>query len=319
MNQFNLGNYVNRYINYSLLNVPGKGPNPLGPGFNMPNETLNHAMLQKNLSRNSILNTFNSSFLAELKMNNLASIERGMYVKDLMNLPKDLEEVLVILQNKMTTGEQATKLLGTNINISILSELIQTGGKEAMNKLVLVMASASKQGITDLSQIKDAIQFINASIAVAGQENPSQILKSFMLLYLPWLPLQEGVDFDLEVEDLTTEEGIDETTVTILITTRNFGNIKVVLILEKGSSIEIFISCSKDFPKDELLIRLNTESKNHSVQSNITVEQNESIKKDDKERQAKINVSNLMQINPFLLLMANAVIRHTIDLDNMAG
>lgn len=318
MNQYNLGNFVNRFINYSLININqgSRGPNALNNALNA--ETLNQAILHKSLSQNAVLNTFSPSILSELRMNNLASLERGMYVKDLMNLPQDIEEVLVLIQNQTTTKEQAVKLLNTNINLSTLAQLIETNGKEAMNKLVLVMASASKQGMTDLSQIKDAIKFINASIAVASQENSSQIIKNFMLLYLPWLPLQEGVDFDIDIEQSQSEEGIDETTITILISTRNYGNVKVTLILAKGSSMEIFINCSKDFPKDELLLRLNEESKSHSVQSNITFEQSEMVQKEESMHQAKISISNLMAVNPFLLLMANAVIKHTIDLDNSA-
>ncbi|MEI8129721.1 MAG: hypothetical protein WCG95_08930 [bacterium] len=181
------------------------------------------------------------------------------------------------------------------------------------------MANASKQGLTDLSQIKDAIKFINASVSVASQENSSQILKNFMLLYLPWLPLQEGVDFDLEIENTESEEGDSQTSVTIMISTKNYGNVKITLILLGGNSIDIFVNCSETFPKEELLKRINLECKNHSMQSTVVFEQ-KAIKQDENaSRQAKISMSNLTEVNPFLLLMANLVIKHTIDLDNQAG
>lgn len=332
MNQFNLSNFINKFVNYGPQNFNKGGP----PGSNINNdpanadmkfplsqEGLGPNMMQKSLSQSAFLNAFNFSMMNNLKMNNLASFERGLYIKDLMNLPKEMEEVLVLIQNKAETTEDITKLLFKNIDLNTLAELMQTSGKEAMNKMIQVMANASKQGITDVSQIKDAIKLINASISVAGQDNPSQILKSFMLLYLPWLPLKEGVDFDLEIESSEKEGEDSETTITIMISTIHYGNIRATLILAKGNSMSIIINCIDGFPKEELLKRINEESKMHSIQSNVMFEQKE-MKKDAQQsenasHQAKISMSNLTQVNPFLLLMANAVIRHTIDLDNQAG
>lgn len=318
MNQFNLGNFVNSFINYSLMNARGLNrPNPnINPstGLRIPNE----ALINQNFNRLSP-STFTFNSLAELRMNDLASFERGLYVKELMNLPKEIEEVLVLVQNQAADAKTAGKLLSTNINLSTLAELIQTSGKEAMNKLVMVMANASRQGITDLSQIKDAIKLINASISVASQENPNQVLKSFMLLYLPWLPLQEGVDFDLEIESSESESGEDDTTLTILITTKNYGNIRITLMLTNGVSLEMFVNCGDKFPKEDLEKRIGEESKLHALQPNMTFEQKAIKQDEDAPRQAKISMSNLKAVNPFLLLMANAVIRHTIELDNLAG
>lgn len=325
MNQFNLGNFINRFINYSLLNPnSGAGPNPnanLNPDmkFQLTNEALAQSLMNKPASQSAVLHSFSSAMLADLKMNNLASLERGLYIKDLMNLPKDMEEILVLVQNNATTGKDITKLLSENISLATLADLIKQGGKEAMNKLILVMANASKQGMTDLSQIKDAIKFINASVSVASQDNPEKILKSFMLLYLPWLPLQEGVDFDLEIEGSNGGGEDSELSITILISTRNYGNVKVTLVLPAGNSMSILINCCEEFPKEELLKRIKMESKNHSIQSDVIFEQNVAKKTENTTPQAKISMSNLSEVNPFLLLMANAVIRHTIELDNQAN
>lgn len=324
MNQFNLSNLINKFFNYSLLNSKGKNPNILNPNINpdmkfqLTNEAMTQNMMQQPASHN-VLNTFSFSTLADLKMNHLASLERGLYIKDLMNLPKKIEEILVLVQNNAAAAKDLKELLTKNINLASLAELIKEGGKEAMNKLVLVMASASKQGITDLSQIKDAIKFINASVSVAGQNDTEKILKTFMLLYLPWLPLQEGVDFDLEIESSQGEEGDSELSITIMISTRNYGNVRVTLILLAGNSMSIIINCSEEFPKDELLKRINTENKKHSIQSDVTFEQKAMKTDENATRQAKISMSNLMEVNPFLLLMANAIIRHTIEIDNQAG
>jgi hypothetical protein len=319
MNQFNLGNFINKFVNYSFQNLNGEGPKSNAPTPEMhfgANQALTQNMVQKSISQSAMLNSFNSAMLANMKMNDLSGFQRTLYLKDLMNLPKELEEVLVLIQNKNTTTTDLSKLLNTNINLATLAELMQQNGKEAMNKLILVMSNSSKQGLNDLSQIKDAIKLINASVSVAGQDNPNQILKSFMLLYLPWLPLKEGVDFDLEIETSGEENEGSEISITILISTRNYGNVKATLVLLGGVSLSLIVNCSEKFPKEELLKRINAESKSHSMQTTITFEQNETKKNENNTRQAKISMSNLTKVNPFLLLMANAVIRHTIDLDN---
>ena len=320
MNQFSLGNFISKFVNYSLSNFKD-GNTPNAPAnsdlkFQMTQDALNKNIMQKSLSQAEVFSSFTPATFANLKMNNLASLERSLYLKDLMKLPKDLEDVLVLIQNDMNTAKDVTKLLATNINLTALAELIKQNGKEAMSKLILVMANASKQGITDLSQIKDAIKFINASVSVASQENPSQILKNFMLLYLPWLPLKEGVDFDLEIESSEGEDADSQTSITIMISTINYGNVKITLILLGGNSIDVFVNCSEDFPKTELLKRINLECKNHSMQSSVVFEQKAMKQDENTPRQAKISMSNLTEVNPFLLLMANLVIKHTIDLDN---
>lgn len=323
MNQFGLNNFINKFINNPPSNFKGGLP-PNAPGtpevkFVETQEALNHQMMEKTLANQyNLLKTFNPQILSNIRMNNLESLEQSLYVKDLMRLPKEIQEVLVLIQKAEATPLPAEEVLYKNINLSVLSELIQTGGKEALNKLVFVMAEASKRGITDLSQIKETMKYINASISVAAQNNPSQLLKTFMLLYLPWLPLQEGVDFDLEIETSGGNDEESETSLTILISTRNYGNIKVTLILVKGNSIDIFITCSEDFPKDELLRKIKAENKTHSIQSNVNFEQKPVSKTDNTLPQAKIGMSNINEVNPCLLLMANAIIRHTIEIDNKA-
>lgn len=333
MNQFNLGNFINRFIKQTSQNVNQGGP-PINPSqasaqgnitgaeakFMLPQENLAQGMLPKLGSQASPMNMLNHSIMTNLRMNELIGFERSLYIKDLMNLPKDLAQALVLIQNKTASTQEIAKLLNTNITISTLTELIQVGGKDAINKLVIAMSNASKQGITDLTQLKETMKLINASVSVAGQDNPNQTLKTFMLLYLPWLPLQEGVDFDLEVEG-SPEEGKEgsEASITILISTKNYGNIRITLVLLGGGTISIIVNCSEDFPKEDLLKRLKEENKKHSIPSEITFEQNIANSEETSIAQAKATISGMTKVNPFLLLMANAVIKHAIELDNIAG
>lgn len=293
-----------------------------------PNQAENFAQnLQKNpapIGQTSYSQALNSLIaqpraLRNIEMNHLASLERALYVKDLMALPKNLSELLQTIQKQVlrnSTGANGSGLLNLGLDLNQIALLLQQNGKEAVNKLIMTMANASKQGITDLSELKNMIKLINASVATAG-ENSTQTLKTLMLLYLPWIPLQEGVGFDLEIETSEGASAEDECTLTILISTKNFGNIKATLILDEGISISILINCSEKFPKEELLKRLNAENKTHSIQTNIAFEQSKLNQPDSEESklQAKVSLSNNSNVNPFLLLTAQALIRITIEID----
>lgn len=304
---------------------------------------------------------------ANVQMGSLGAGDTSVYIKDLMKLPRNLNEFIYMLQKNMTqiqfnrmyemanrralSQQQAqilaqlqglstqdlqnalktqlnSQLAGTlktlqispnaMINLSEIAALIQSNGKDAITKLILTMASASKQGVGDLSQLKDTAKLINASIAVASQENPSQTLKTILLLYLPWLPLADGSGFDLDIE--TGSEGQENDSILVItITTINFGNVSATLILETSNSVHVSISCTEEFPKDELLNRIQGEEKHYAMQSVISFETINSKPSPSEQPKAKINMSSTNEINPYLLLMAHAIIRNTIIIDNNAS
>lgn len=273
-------------------------------------------MLQKNLNQVQ----FNRMFDAQLAARkNLLSQTQAQILAQLDGLTTS--EIQQVMKNQLNSQlSSSIKNLqlasGQMINLADISALIQTNGKDAVTKLILAMANASKQGVNDLSQLKETAKLINASIALASTDNPAQTLKTLMLLYLPWLPLQEGTDFDLEVE--ATEGGSEQESVLIItITTINYGTITATLILETQNSVHINIECSAEFPKDELLLRLQSEQKHYSMESVISFETKKNIPQHSQAEstQAKINMSHTNEISPYLLLAAHSLIRHTIELD----
>lgn len=202
------------------------------------------------------------------------------------------------------------------INLSDIAALIQANGKDAITKLISAMANSAKLGITDLTQLKDTAKLINASIAAASQNDSAQTMKLLLLLYLPWLPLQEGTGFDLEIE--ANDKGNDSDSILIItITTINYGKVTATLILESSNSVHVNIECSSDFPKDELMLRIESDEKHYSMQSVVSFETTSTkpkLQHNDKP-EAKINMSNTNEINPYMLLMAHTIIRHVIELD----
>lgn len=320
------------------------------------------------LGQTNSSSTVNTAQASSPQMGSLGGSETSAYVKDLLKLPKNLNEFVYMVQrgfsqaemNKLLAQHSAmqknmmsptqaqilaqlqglsteelqaalkNQLLNANasnnlktlqilsngmINLADLSAMLQANGKDAIAKLIITMANASKQGVVDLSQLKDTAKLINASIALASQENSVQTLKTLLLLYLPWLPLQEGTDFDIEIMQNPDNEENDSILV-ITINTINFGKVIATLILETSNSVHVNIECSDKFPKDELLLRIEEEKHHYSMQSVVSFQSVEA--KSEVIPRASVTMSSMSEINPYMLLMSHTIIRNTIIIDNEA-
>ena len=204
------------------------------------------------------------------------------------------------------------------INLADISVLLQKNGKEALTKLIMTMTEASKAGITDLTQMKEMAKLINASISIASENNPQKTLKLLLMLYLPWLPLEDGVGFDLEVETKSGGEEESDSVLTVSITTKNFGTVIATIFLETSNSVQIAIECNDKFPKEELQLRMDSDKKQYSMDSVTTYNINKDLKSNVDKASANINMSQTTEINPYLLLTAHSIIRHVIEIDNNA-
>lgn len=303
-----------------------------------------------------------------VQMNTLQSIDRSIYAKDLMQMPKNINEFIYMVQRGLTqsqfnqlfanqlaaqknslsqlqaqilaqlqgltvsTAKEAVNfqlasqlssslknleiLSGGMINLNEISLLFQKNGKEALTKLIMAMTEASKSGVTDLSQMKDMAKLINASISIAAENNPQKTLKLLLMLYLPWLPLEDGVGFDLEVEQKSNAHEESDSILNITISTVNFGTVAATLILETSNSVQISIECSENFPKPELQLRIDKEKTHYAVDSVVSYEVNKDSKTVSKNASVNVNMSQTTEINPYLLLMAHSIIKHVIDIDN---
>ena len=263
-----------------------------------------------------------------LQMNVLQNIDRSVFIKNLLGLPPNLSQILFnaqnpnnpinggtlgignlnqeLLQNQKTLAalfdeavvpqpqapataqqqEAAVLFFSGMISMSNISKLILQNSKQAVAELIISMASASKQG---------------------------------MMLYLPWLPLNEGVGFDLEITPPDGENESNDSKLTVLIQTKNFGNIKGMFTLTTSNSVDVYIICSENFPKAILQKSLSDESSSHAMNTNIDIEE---VKPKNTElneiRETKVNLSATNEMNPYLLLMAHSFIRNTIIIDSNA-
>lgn len=221
-------------------------------------------------------------------------------------------------QNAKVQQDAMALFFSGMVSMSDVSKLILQNGKQAVAALIIAMASASKQGMSN-EQIQETLSIINSCISMAESNNPAQTLKSLMMLYLPWLPLNEGIGFDLEITTDENETEPNDSKLTVLIQTKNFGNLKGVFTLTTSNSIDIFILCSESFPKKTLLKSLQDESKSHAMNTNIDIEEIKPQKEENEIQETKVNLSATNEMNPYLLLMAHSFIRNTILIDNSAG
>ena len=220
-------------------------------------------------------------------------------------------------QMQQRLSDDAVELLFRGlINLNELSETIKHNGQDARSKLILAMANASKQGI-DNSQLTSTMKLVTESMA-AKENDPSSILKNIIMLYLPWYPLQEGVGFNLSIETMPNSSDFSSL-LKVYIQTRNYGNVNGSMVLLSGNNVDMNIQCNDVFPKDDLLDRMQDVTKNHSIQSNITVEEYLQQNNDVRNQQAKVNLSSTYELNPFLLLMAHSFIKNTIIIDSGAN
>ena len=222
-----------------------------------------------------------------------------------------------LTQMRQRLSDDAFELLFTGmLNLNDLSNTIKHNGKDARSKLILALANASKQGV-DNTQISGSLKMVSESMAME-ENNPASILKNIILLYLPWYPLQEGVGFNLAIETMPNMSDFSSL-LKVFIQTRHYGNVNGSLILMNANNVDMQIQCDDKFPKDDLLERMKEVTQNHTMQSNITVEQRVQMENEVENQQAKVNLSSTYDLNPFLLLMAHSFIKNTIIIDGSAN
>ncbi|MBQ3312080.1 hypothetical protein IJG72_08385 [bacterium] len=292
------------------------------------NEQLN------NLKNNSLYNNninFKNSTENNITYRNIIqhspkTIQPKFQSKIQPNIEQEIEQNENIIENDIPefTSEESVKgqnktipKFSHNIDLNNVALFLQKNSKVAMNKMISMMALATSQGITDTKPLQDTINIISSSISSNSNTTSAQTLKNLMLLYLPWLPLQEGVGFNLEIEQ--DEEIPDsETFVKVMITTVNFGNLSATVSLITANSVDISITCSSSFPKKELFKKLSNAGTEYSMQTVIDFKnQKNQLEQDIINPKAKVNLSNTAQINPYLLLMVHSLIRYTIEIDNI--
>ncbi len=311
MNNFNPSGYLNRLITNIINNQVNVRTTPKTSG-----DFANSVM------QNSAQSTQKQTLSPELKMTPMEVEQTAKYVKELLNMPKDFAQVVSQLSanNTVTTAQNMQLLLmlsSGKIDLNALAQLLSDNSKAALQKLVQTMSQAAKMGVSDTQQLKDLINTLG--LVSVSTNDTTAALKNFILLYLPWLPLNakgESLDFDIDVFDKTSSGGDDEVqSVTILIETMNFSNVKALLEMTQDNKVEIMINCIEDFPREKVLAVLKKESQDLNIQAGLIVETTKKEIPKDTVKKARAEISASSAISPQLMLMAHAVIKIVFKID----
>ena len=149
--------------------------------------------------------------------------------------------------------------------------------------------------------------------------HPRQLSKIETGEHFPSCKTLERLCIALEITPQEGEIDSNDSKLTVLIQTKNFGNLKGVFTLTTSNSVDVLIICSENFPKNILQKSLMEESSAHAMNTNIDIEEVSPKKEENETHETKVNLSATNEMNPYLLLMAHAFIRNTILIDNNAS
>ncbi len=269
------------------------------------------------------------NYIAQLSQTSteLADLNKQQTVqmlKELLQMPKNFEQFLTQLATQnLPQGQQqqvvqtALLLLASHMNMQQLSSLLQNSSKEAMTNLYQMLAQYNQLGMSikdeQLGQLSKLISFIAAS-----STSDVQSLRSTMLMYLPWLPLTDPNAFKLDIGKSGADDGGGSNdSITVLIATENYGNIQSYIYKTEEDGIKIMLTSSQTFPLEEFKVLMQEEGKKYNININFVLATKEIFNKDKVEKsETQVYMNTSPGVNPFLLLISNALIKIVHEIDN---
>ncbi len=267
----------------------------------------------------------------EMKARMLNRAEQSAFMKELLNLPKDIKELLGQLAQKSTSQQAMAQLLrsGTvKINPEIIQQLLEANSKEVISKLIRLIQQ-SPNNTQGYDQIKPLLALLG-QIAPARDSSPQETLTQLLLLYLPWLPLMEEQRVQVRFEKKKKSSGSDDEKIAmvIYISTINLGRFKVTIFTDKKNDLDIHIEhISEDREElsekeaqarkevlEAILKNFNSEMKEEKIQAKTCVSQ---VKQKNFEESATrdVTISNINSISPVILLAAQKVAMVILEID----
>lgn len=320
MGEIGLGQFLKNVFDYSTGKMPTQRPG------HVANENFqkaqNEAVKQINQTMQNIAQNFvrqQDIMNTQMQLKELSNFERSMLLKNLFDFPSSIQDLVQFLatDGKTVAAKELNALMTQNMDIAKLLVLLQTNGKEALSKIQKMITTMNQSGIFDTHQLKEMQALINACIP-ANDASASQVLKSFLVMYLPWLPLNEAAAFNLgSEENKDGKNSSSEDVMTIIITTKNYGIVKILLYKEdQGYNIDI--SCCEQFPKDTFNESIKTDASIMGVKPDVSYtvrkasQENEAAKTDE----AKVEFSKSSKVSPQLLFIIHSIIKIVMEIDN---
>lgn len=322
MSEIGIGQFIKNVFDYSTGKAPTQQPGKVAnENFQ---KTQNEAMKQLNQTMQNIAQNFvrqQDVITTQMQLRELTNIERSMLLKNLFGFPENIKDIVAFLasENKVLTAKELQLLLTKQIDIPKLLVLLQTNGKAAHEKLTKMIATMNQSGIYNTQQLKEISVLINACIPANDASNV-QVLKSFMLMYLPWLPINAATEFNVSDTGSQKEQSSsDEDSMVISITTKNYGFVRILLYKNEGS-FNIDVNCSQDFPKEKFNDAVKLKSSDASL--NIKPEIVYSTRKpssDEKNNEINVEFSKSSKISPQLLIIVHTLIKIVMEIDSQGS
>lgn len=324
MSELSLGQFIKNAFNYSIGKQVTQQPT------HTANENFQQAQQQTMKMLNETMQNIQNNFLrqadvmnTQMQLRQLNSLEQQMMLKDLFNFPKEMKDLMIMFAkdsagSAILANKDIMALLGQNIDMSKLMLLLQTGGKNAAEKLTKLIQTLNQSGIYDVRQMKEMTALINACVP-AADTTPAAMIKSLMIMYLPWLPLNEQAAFNMSCDGENEQKNADsQNVVTIIINTLTFGEIKAV-IYKDDNNISMEINCVETFPKKEFQEILKSETTGYSLESGISFTTRKvPVENSQEGNKAGVHISQSSKVSPHLLLIIHTVINAIVTLDKKA-
>lgn len=290
---------------------------------------------QNRINTGKPINTFTNipvktNFQNEMKAQMLNRTEQSLLMKELLNIPKDLKQLLALFANKNTSSQAFSRLLQSTsfkINTEIIQQLLETNSREVINRLIRLIQQAPGN-TQNYDQLKPLLALL-AQVTPARDSSPQEVLAHLLLLYLPWLPLMEEqrimVRFEKKKSGGSDE---DQVAMVIYISTINLGRFKVSILIDKDKKLDIHIEHISETDEkesdeeikarkeilDNILKSFDAEVKEEKIKANAYVSEVKQ-KNFTESEERNVTISKVNSISPAILLAAQKIARIILEID----
>lgn len=252
----------------------------------------------------------------QMMLKQLSAAEQSWLMKHLFEFPENMTQLLetIVTNGKTVSAQELLSLMNKELDLSKLLALLQTNGKAALEKISKMIATMNQSGIYNTQQLKELSVLINACIP-ANDASQAQILKSFMIMYLPWLPINESTGFNFGgVAEESGEKSSAEDTITIYITTKNYGIVKIFLYKE-NDGYDMDVNCRNDFPKEKFHEAIKSDS-SFVLKNPPTYTTRTKADEENDKNETNITFSKSLKVTPQLLVIIHAIIKLVMEIDS---
>ena len=252
----------------------------------------------------------------QMMLKQLSAAEQSWLMKHLFEFPENMTLLLetIVTNGKTVSAQELLSLMNKELDLSKLLVLLQTNGKAALEKISKMIATMNQSGIYNTQQLKELSVLINACIP-ANDASQAQILKSFMIMYLPWLPINESTGFNFGgVAEESGEKSSAEDTITIYITTKNYGIVKIFLYKE-NDGYDMDVNCRNDFPKEKFHEAIKSDS-SFVLKNPPTYTTRTKADEENDKNETNITFSKSLKVTPQLLVIIHAIIKLVMEIDS---